>query len=65
MEFILIGIINTKIVEDLAYSGLIIYNINDKEIVKKVFKTFNPLFAEYFSSVLFLNQIENRHSFPF
>lgn len=54
----LIGIINTRLIESLAYSGLIIYNINDKEIVKIFFKTFKPIFTEYFSSILYLNQTE-------
>jgi len=54
----LIGIINTRLIESLAYSGFIIYNINDKEIVNIFFQTFKPIFTEYFSSILFLNQTE-------
>lgn len=54
----LIGIINTRLIEDFAYSGLIIYNINDKEIQNIFFQTFKPIFTEYFSSILFLNQTE-------
>ncbi len=57
-NFNIIGIINTRLIEDLSYSGLIIYNINDKEIVKIFFKTFKPIFTEYFSSILYLNQTE-------
>ena len=45
-------------IEDLAYSGLIVYNINNKEIVNLFFQTFKPIFTEYFSSILFLNQTE-------
>lgn len=57
-DFNIIGIIDKRLIEDLSYSGLIIYNINDKEIVKIFFKTFKPIFTEYFSSILFLNQTE-------
>jgi len=46
------------LIEDLAYSGLIVYNINNKEIVNLFFQTFKPIFTEYFSSILFLNQTE-------
>jgi len=37
---------------------LLIYNINNKEIVKISFRTFKPIFTRYFSSILFLNQTE-------
>ncbi len=57
-DFNLIGIIYIRLIEDLAYSGLLIYNINDKEIVNISFRTFKPLFTRYFSSILFLNQTE-------
>lgn len=57
-DFNIIGIINTRLIEDLAYSGIITYNINDKEIMNTFFQTFKPIFTEYFSSILYLNQTE-------
>ena len=57
-DFNIIGIINTKLIEDLAYSGLLTYSINDKEVVNIFFQTFKPIFTEYFSSILFLNQTD-------
>ena len=42
----------------MAHSGLLIYDIEDKEIVYTNFNSFKPLFTEYFSSILFLNQTD-------
>lgn len=42
----------------MSYSGLLIYDINNNQIVKTIFKVFKPLFTEYFSSILFLNQTD-------
>ena len=42
----------------MAYSGLLIYDINNKKIINTIFKSFKPLFTEYFSSILFLNQTD-------
>ena len=52
----LIGLINIRFIEDLAYSGLLIFDIKNKEIVNINFTSFKPLFTEYLSSILFLNQ---------
>ncbi|MFW9899057.1 MAG: endonuclease V [Candidatus Thorarchaeota archaeon] len=57
-EYNLIGLINIKFIEDLAYSGLIIYDITDNEIVNTKFKSFKPIFTKYLSSILFLNQTD-------
>lgn len=57
-DYNLIGLINIRFIEDLAYSGLLIYDIKDKEIVNTNFNSFKPLFTEYFSSILFLNQTD-------
>ncbi|MFX0189018.1 MAG: endonuclease V [Candidatus Hodarchaeota archaeon] len=57
-EYNLIGLIKIRFLEGLAYSGLLIYNISDNEIVNISFKSFKPIFTKYLSSILFLNQTD-------
>ena len=57
-KYNLIGIINLKISENLAYSALLIYDIKGKNITDIKFKSYKPIFTEYFPSILFLNQTE-------
>lgn len=58
IEYNLIGLINIRFMEDLAYSGLLIYDIIDNEIVNTNFKSFKPIFTKYLSSILFLIQTD-------
>lgn len=55
VNFDLIGIIKVKLIEKLAYSGILIYDLKEKRIVDTHFKSYKPLFTKYFPSILFLN----------
>lgn len=51
----IIGITKVKIINDLAYSGILVYNLKEKKITNIHFNSTKPIFTKYFSSVLFLN----------
>jgi deoxyribonuclease V len=57
-EYKTIGIIKTKLHEELAYSGISIYDLKKNQIIFTQFKSFKPIFTEYFPTVLFLNQTD-------
>ena len=57
-EYNLIGTIKIKFHDELAYSGILLYNMKKKEILEMKFNRFKPKFIKYFPSVLFLNQTE-------
>jgi len=54
----LIGIIKLRILNEIAFVGILIYDIDNHIIIDSLFKTFKPRFSQYFPSILFLNQTE-------
>lgn len=54
-NFNLVGIIKTKIINEVAYSGILFYDISKKEPLDMTFKSTKPSFIKYFPSILFLN----------
>jgi len=51
-----IGILKIKIENQKAFCGFFSYDFNQKKIIFSKFRIFEPIFSEYFPSVLFLNQ---------
>lgn len=54
----LIGIIKLRILNEIAFVGILIYDIDNHIIIDSLYKTFEPRFSQYFPSILFLNQTE-------
>ncbi|MHA1291904.1 MAG: endonuclease V [Promethearchaeota archaeon] len=54
----MIGLIKIKFVEDFAFSGLFIYQINENKIIERKFKTSTVNINKYFPSILFLSQTD-------
>ena len=42
----------------MAHSGLNLYDLRKNKVIDIVFKSYKPIFTEYFSTILFLNQTE-------
>ena len=57
-DYNLIGIIKIRFSNDMAYLGVLFYNLKEKKIIDMKFKSIKPIFSEYFSSILFLNQTD-------
>ena len=57
-EYKIIGIIKTKIWKEKAYSGLKLYDLRNNKEIDTIFRSYNPLFPNYFPSILFLNHTE-------
>ena len=53
-----IGVIMLKISGNFAFSGILLYDIENHKILRKDFKSTRLVFNEYFPSVLFLNYLE-------
>ncbi|MHA1489853.1 MAG: endonuclease V [Promethearchaeota archaeon] len=57
-DYNLIGIIKIRFSNDTAYLGVLFYNLKEKKVIDLKFKAIKPIFSEYFSSILFLNQTD-------
>jgi len=53
-----IGLMKSKIFEEFAYSGIFLYDIEEKCILGTEFKKFNPIFTNYYPTILFLNHTD-------
>ncbi|TFG29228.1 MAG: hypothetical protein EU532_03510 [Promethearchaeota archaeon] len=57
-EYNIIGIIKTKVWKENAYSGLKIYDLRKNKEIDTTFRSYKPIFPNYFPSILFLNHTE-------
>ncbi len=55
-KYAIIGIMKLKFIDELSYSGILIYNIKENKTLLTKFKSYKPIFTRYFPSILFLNQ---------